>query len=428
MIDAIVTVGIILVNVAAVLNVLLILYMFFGARLNLTNKRLAIVASVYSLINLIFAFIPGSDTYTIPMVFLCMVLFILIFSTEKRLINCFLAVPAALMYVQWATIFSMIERLFGLDQISYNYQDVISVKLSTFLPDYLLVGILLVLFNKVNKAAVEVKLSRAEGIILTVVCMIYPIVVQFFSFLEGSVEHPLYTPFWIVGMLLINFAIVYAVVRGKRSVYYKQVANQYKNQFQSEYDYFKDYKESNEQIIKFCHDWNNHMIVIKDLMNRGEYERANTYFSEMMSEGKLLKQSYVTGNEIVDVILKSKHDLLQEHKISFEINGNLTGIGSMKDVDCCILFSNIIDNAIEANLTCDGAKYISMTVQNAKNTVHISVSNPYGTKEEPIPKTNGEIHGIGLLNVKEIVEKYSGECSICKQDGVFVITCVLPHE
>lgn len=428
MIDILVTLLIILVNVAAVLNVLLILYLFFSAQLKLSNRRFGIVAGVYFVINLIFAYIPNTDQYTALMVFACMLLFISLFSTEKRIKNCFLAIPAALMYVQWGTIFSMLERLFGLDKWIYNYQDVMEVKISTFLPDYLLVAILIILFNKLKREAVEVRFSRTESILLTIVCIIYPIMVQFFSFLEDSVEHPLYKPFWIISMLLINFAIVYAVVRGKRSIYYKQVAKQYKEQFQSEYDYFKDYKEHNQQTIKFRHDWNNHMLVIKDLMEQGEYERANEYFSQIMTENKLLKQDYITGNSIVDVILKSKHDMLQEYQISFRMDGNLTDIDYMTDVDCCILFSNIIDNAMEANLTCKENRYISFLVKKTKNLVHISITNPYGEHKMEYTKTNGDIHGIGLLNIKEMIERYSGEYYIQKENGVFTLTCVLPLE
>lgn len=430
MMDLIFTILIILVNVSAVLNVLLILKVFFGATIRLSQRILFLVAGIFLAINSILVLIPGSDDYTGIVVFLYMLLTINILSASHRIKNSILAVPAALMYVQWGTIFMVIERLFGWDKFVYHSEKVMEVTPATIIPDVLLVVILFILFKKVEKEEVTLQLSTRECILVTIVCIVCPIIVEYLNYLEVYMENPLYGLFSLICMVSIDIALIYALVHRKKMELYKQRANQYKDQFQTEYDYFKGYRENNSQTIRFRHDWNNHMVVIKELLDKGEYERACEYFSNLTAENPVPQKSYLTGNEIVDVILNSKRHVLEENGIQLNLNGNLSELDFMKDVDCCILFSNIIDNAIEANIVEREERYITLTVKRTKSLLCIEVRNPFedNDRHRVKDKTNGEHHGIGLQNAIDIIKKYSGEYSIEKREHIFTIRCCFTIE
>lgn len=425
MIDILFVLLIILVNVSAVLNVLMILKVFFGATIKLNQRILFIVSGIYLIANVLFVLVPGTDTYTGLFVFAFMVISILVLSQSQRIKNMFLAIPAALMYVQWGSMFNILEQLLGLDKFSYTSRYVQNVTVATILPDFILLAILYVLLIKVNKEMISVKFTRTEGVIITIICIVYPIAVAFLDYAQNFIAHPLFKPIWLGIAVLINVAIIYGVAHRKKAAYYQNVANQYKEQFQLGYDYFKDYKKNNNDIIKFRHDWNNHMLVIQEMFEKGEYDRANEYFSKIVSVSKTDKQPYITGNEIVDMILKSKHADMVEKEIEFNINGSLVDLQFMEDVDCCILFSNIIDNAIKASKYSDSNKKISLSGKKINNLLYIELMNSVATGDKKmkniIQKNDGEIHGIGLRNVAEIVKKYNGEHSIEERDGIFTI-------
>jgi len=425
MMDILFVLLIILVNVSAVLNVLLILKVFFGATIKLNQRILFIVSGIYLIANVLFVLVPGTDTYTGLFVFAFMIISILVLSQSQRIKNMFLAIPAALMYVQWGSMFNILEQLLGLDKFSYTSRYVQNVTVATILPDFILLVILCVLLIKVNKEINSVKFTRTEGVIITIICIVYPIAVAFLDYAQNFIVHPLFKPIWLGIAVLINVAIIYGVAHRKKAAYYKNVANQYKEQFQLEYDYFKDYKKNNNDIIKFRHDWNNHMLVIQEMFEKGEYDRANEYFSKIVSVSKTDKQPYITGNEIVDMILKSKHSDMVEKEIEFNMNGSLVDLQFMEDVDCCILFSNIIDNAIKASKYSDSNKKISLSGKKINNLLYIELMNSVATGDKKmkniIQKNDGEIHGIGLRNVAEIVKKYNGEHSIEERDGIFTI-------
>lgn len=429
MIELIISILLMLVNVSAVLNVLLILKVFFGTSIKLTNRILLFVGGLYLLVNITMGIIPGMINFLTIIVFAFMVVSIFVLSQEKRISNCFLAIPAALMYVQWGSVFNLIERLIGLDKFVYHMPEM-DVTVASILPDYILLVLMIILMNKVNKELLSTKFTKAEGIIITIICIIYPVVVAFFDYLDGQINHVLFGPFWLIAMILINVAVIYAVAHRKKAAYYKRVADNQREQFQTEYDYFKDYKENNVDIIKFRHDFNNHMLVIKGMFEKGQFDRANDYIEKLSEATGGLKKTYVTGHEILDMILKSKAAVMEEAGIEFTMEGNLTALDFMEDVDACILFSNIIDNAIEANLKVaqsgETKRYIKLSSKTVNRMIYIQLSNPCGEdKEVKINKTNGDVHGIGLFNVKEIVEKYEGQMDAGADAGEYEVKIVM---
>ncbi len=422
MINVMFTILIMLVNVSAVLNVLLILKVFFGSSIKLTNRILFLVGGLYLLVNVVIGLIPGLTSLTAIFVFLFMVVSIFILSKEHKISNCFLAIPAALMYVQWGSVFKLLERLVGLDKLVYHYPEM-DVRISTFLPDFILLALMIVIMSKANKGIMETKFTKGEGIVVTIICIIYPVVVAFFDYLDGNINHVLFTPFWLIIMILINVVVIYAVIHRKKAGYYKQVVGQQQEKFQAEYEYFREYKKSNKDLIKFRHDFNNHMLVINGMYEKGEYDRANEYIKKLADATGSLKKSFVTGNEILDMILKSKAGIMEENNIKFSMEGNLSALDFMEDVDACILFSNLLDNAIEANMNVDSLmRYIELSVRIVNKLAYIQLDNSYVVNSGNKPnKTNGNVHGIGLLNVREIVEKYEGQLGIENDEFTYSI-------
>ena len=90
-------------------------------------------------------------------------------------------------------------------------------------------------------------------------------------------------------------------------------------------------------------------------------------------------------------------------------------------MDLCVIFSNALDNAIEA---CDKIlddskdKYISVNVTYINSFCFIKIENFLGYFLF-FPKNF--MHGIGLKNIKDTVYKYNGEIKIEFDDDKFVI-------
>ncbi|MBR4085206.1 MAG: sensor histidine kinase [Lachnospiraceae bacterium] len=118
--------------------------------------------------------------------------------------------------------------------------------------------------------------------------------------------------------------------------------------------------------------------------------------------------------------------------IDLKFDGSLARIAPMEPVDICILFSNLIDNAMEELAKIQGNRYFYVSVTESPNMTMIILKNNMSGElvlEGNSIKTSKEDalnHGIGLQNVKEIVSKYNGEYTIETKNREFVIKVILP--
>ncbi|NGT96949.1 sensor histidine kinase, partial [Clostridium perfringens] len=101
--------------------------------------------------------------------------------------------------------------------------------------------------------------------------------------------------------------------------------------------------------------------------------------------------------------------------------------------DICTIFSNCIDNAIEAcKKIKDNNRYISLKGNCVNNFYVIKIEN---SKTNKIKKLNGDfltdkkdkfLHGIGLKNIRLALEKYNGEIIIEPLDDKFILKMLIP--
>ncbi|HGT0875853.1 TPA: ATP-binding protein, partial [Clostridioides difficile] len=140
-----------------------------------------------------------------------------------------------------------------------------------------------------------------------------------------------------------------------------------------------------------------------------------------------------TGNIALNIILKEKKELCMKKEIRFITGIDFTQCNFINEEDVCSIFSNAIDNAIEA---CDkikeGNKSISLQGRLINNFFAIKISN---TKSNTIieknkclitSKKNKEFHGLGIKSIKNTLEKYSGTSTIEFTDTMFALNILIP--
>lgn len=199
-------------------------------------------------------------------------------------------------------------------------------------------------------------------------------------------------------------------------------------------NYYIKIIEKEEETRKFRHDINNHFMYLTSLANENDMENIKKYLRELNQQIiKIQKAIFVTGNNLFDVILNEK---LQEvrKRTKILVVGKVSCKLKVSDIDMCTIFANLIDNAIEAieNLK-EKNTYIIINFKTGHNYLKISVKNSASgkvpIKHNGLPKTtkrNERLHGIGLINVKEAVEKYSGEFKISSNEKEFLVDIILP--
>ena len=174
------------------------------------------------------------------------------------------------------------------------------------------------------------------------------------------------------------------------------------------------------------HDYKHKVLVIKHWLDEGKIEELKD-FIENESETLAKKIYYIkTGNEVVDAIINTKQNLAEKKGINFSVNVKIPPECIVSDIDFVCIFGNLIDNAIEACET-QSEKRIEIIVKEIKKLLIIKVINSYkGKLPDKLSTTKKEkrFHGIGLKNVKSILEKYDGTYQMIKEDDE-VITKIM---
>ena len=162
-----------------------------------------------------------------------------------------------------------------------------------------------------------------------------------------------------------------------------------------------------------CHDINKHFLILNKLLEIDKTEEAKEYLKNLNLTITKVSNFIWTDNKFVDMVLNTK--LLEAEKlgISIEINADKINF-STNNYDLCLILGNLLDNAIEASSLCKNNRWIHISILKNKDIVNINIINSLAKK--PIEK-NGKLfttkkdnrsHGIGLLSVRQLVEKNEG--------------------
>ena len=179
---------------------------------------------------------------------------------------------------------------------------------------------------------------------------------------------------------------------------------------------------------QMTHDYRAQLSTLADILDQGNWEEAKSYLSELIalqSERILLVS---THNAAIDAILNQKGYIGQRQGIDMRFRVNdLSGL-TLPRVDVTIVLGNLIDNAMEACLRVpESDRWVSIQILYAQGILSISIINP----SLPVQIINGQIpttksepllHGYGLRNVKDILNKYEAEYTFSFEDGRFIFT------
>ena len=190
-------------------------------------------------------------------------------------------------------------------------------------------------------------------------------------------------------------------------------------------------EEKNMMLKRYRHDMTNHWMLVNRLIKSDKFDLAEEY-SGKMAEKLIGEENLIldTGNPILDAILTEKIQKSKSLNIDF-LNEIIISKGIKIDpIDCCIIFGNILDNAIEACAKLDNKRYIKINLSSKENMLICKIKNSINpknliNKDYKTTKQDKDKHGFGIANVKKSIEKYNGYIDINHNLDYFEIMFVL---
>ena len=233
-------------------------------------------------------------------------------------------------------------------------------------------------------------------------------------------------------------------------------------------EYYQREEEKYEESRKLLHDMRNHVQTMEQLYREQNLKEGLSYVQNLHGMLNHLGQTYYTSDKLLNIILNDKAALMEQKKIQADIRIGEIDLSFMQNTDITTVFGNILDNAIEAaeksrkDFTEEKGErndrgFVRLRVKTVNCFLSIAMENSavQGTGAEDVDPADSRMRayrdfygkkqkrggiksekrvtehlqmqhqGIGLKNVKRVVEHYDGDMQCEWKDGVFYTKIML---
>lgn len=183
------------------------------------------------------------------------------------------------------------------------------------------------------------------------------------------------------------------------------------------------------------HDMANHILILERLYEENKTAEAKIYSQELKTELAQITCEMKSGNPVTDVILHEFQKEAEKKEISFYTQFYYPVDSNLNVFDVSVILNNALQNAVENTDQAKGQQ-ISIVSYRRNNAYIINIHNDFSGNlkwniENEIPATwkeNTSGHGYGLLNIRRVAQKYSGDIDIEVKNGKFYLYVMLMLE
>lgn len=223
-------------------------------------------------------------------------------------------------------------------------------------------------------------------------------------------------------LTVLAFCIVIGLVFGLHKIYMEQ---RQKEQYISQIEFYKMLNIQYLQMEQLRHDMKNHVLALHGLWENEEFVKLGGYLKKMLDRGSIGKNNEVTGNSAIDALLYHKRKKAEQNQIRWECDVQIPNNCMIDEFDLCVLFGNILDNALnrytETKNTKSEGNFVYIQAGPVKKFFLLVVKNTTAMKNIKEMK-----QGIGFLNINETVKKYNGVINTTVENNVFEVSILLP--
>ncbi len=238
-----------------------------------------------------------------------------------------------------------------------------------------------------------------------------------------------------IGLLTVNFLMLYLYNLLLHSISRQYEMEILKTQVQVYANQLDVILRGEEKIKSLRHDMKHHLNELMLLANKHDAAEIREYIDQMRAFIENPDELIASGNMEIDSVLnymlqKAEKDLKtvdvkvmlpEKVRHSFDVN---------------VLLGNLLENAIEAARRTQ-KQYLGVNIMLTKGILKIIIENSCDNLQilQEESKKNGtafqttkalaDQHGIGLKNVRKIVEKYDGTMAVTTGDGRFCVKLIL---
>jgi sensor histidine kinase YesM len=234
----------------------------------------------------------------------------------------------------------------------------------------------------------------------------------------------------IMSIMVLNIFITNIFQSISKNNQLKSELELYEQQAKLQYNYYTSLEDKYKNSRKIIHDMKNHLQTIENLYKLQENEKAMEYTADMYSMFDKFVHKYYTSNKVLNIIINDKIQNAESFNISFDCKIEDISFDFIRDIDQTTIFSNLLDNAVEAVKKLPDGKNITLKINKFNDFIIINITNSIGslpTKNTAgFTSTKKNHEALGLQNVSRALEKYEGNMRVDYDEKNFRVNIVIP--
>lgn len=220
--------------------------------------------------------------------------------------------------------------------------------------------------------------------------------------------------FLCVVIVALNLCVFYLYHVLQR--YYVQLREQdiYRQQTLAYQNQLEVIMQSQNRIRALKHDMKNHVLTLQALAKDSQSEELFEYLTSMQEFMTNPSEHVFTGNEALDSLLNYKLQKAKENLKTVETDIVIPEQVRLHSFDLNVVIGNLLDNAIAASEQTE-EQFLKFSMRMEKGILFLHMVNSCDSITDGVcdirkmSEKSAEGHGIGLANVRRIVEKYCGD-------------------
>ncbi len=253
-------------------------------------------------------------------------------------------------------------------------------------------------------------------------------------------------------LLLSLLSILYGVKLFQDMVYRNKAKSErviLKNQVKNMQEHMEEMERIYSEIRGMKHDMKNTLAVTLQLSKEKEFfleetDELQEYLADLNQTFDRLDMRFRTGNTVADTLLNMKYH--EAVRLVRDLEMDTDRLVFPQDLkihsyDIGIILGNAVDNAVRAcrklkEKEPEAEAFIRFVSMQKGNLLVLKVENSFDGKlvrkpreEFPVTdKPDKENHGMGLVNIKNTVEKYHGTMDYMVKGRVFILSMMMKNE
>ncbi len=225
----------------------------------------------------------------------------------------------------------------------------------------------------------------------------------------------------IIGSSFIFFV---ALNQTAENVRLTEKANLSERQLTLEREYYQVIAAHIDETKAARHDLRHHLTLIQAYLEAGDNQKLKEYIGQYQQTVAEDSTFSLCKNYTVDTIVRHYIEKAKSASVHTDILLNLPEKIVIAESDLCIVFGNLLENALES---CDrqntGERFITVSAALVGDYMVITVDNSFEgsiLKENEVflsSKRNGK--GIGITSVQAVAEKYHGQAKFEFSEQIF---------